>query len=115
MRISYGWVQGSRYNACTGKYCIICPGGRKKSEFKSVFFSSRMTGDLESADVFLPRENHHDQRAAEAQNEDHSDPESDETPLDKVAIGTQNEEHNDQELANDVSWETLPMLRETAF
>jgi hypothetical protein len=23
-------VQGSGYNACTGKYCIICPGGTKK-------------------------------------------------------------------------------------
>jgi hypothetical protein len=30
MRIPYGRVQGSGYNACTGKYCIICPGGTKK-------------------------------------------------------------------------------------
>jgi hypothetical protein len=30
MRISYGRVQGSRYNACTRKYGIICPGGKKK-------------------------------------------------------------------------------------
>jgi hypothetical protein len=29
MRIPYGRVQGSGYNACTGKYCIICPGGKK--------------------------------------------------------------------------------------
>jgi hypothetical protein len=71
-----------------------------------------MTGDLESADAF---QNHNDQRAAEAQNEDHNDPESEGTPLDQVAIGTQNEEHNDPELANGVSWEKLPMLRETAF
>jgi hypothetical protein len=97
-----------------------------------------MNGDLVSADAFLPRENHDEQRAAEAQNEDHNDPESVGTPLDQVVIGTQNEdhndpesvetplleqvaigtrneEHNDQELANGVSWETLPMLRETAF
>jgi recombinational DNA repair protein (RecF pathway) len=25
-------VQGSRYNACTGKYCIICPGAQKKKK-----------------------------------------------------------------------------------
>jgi hypothetical protein len=31
MRIPYGRVQGSGYNACTGKYCIICPGGTKKT------------------------------------------------------------------------------------
>jgi hypothetical protein len=30
MRIPYGRVQGSGYNACTGKYCIICPGGTKE-------------------------------------------------------------------------------------
>jgi hypothetical protein len=24
-------VQGSGYKACTGKYCIICPGGTKKN------------------------------------------------------------------------------------
>jgi hypothetical protein len=30
MRIPYSQVQGSGYNACTGKYCIICPGGTKK-------------------------------------------------------------------------------------
>jgi hypothetical protein len=30
IRIPYGRVQGSGYNACTGKYCIICPGGTKK-------------------------------------------------------------------------------------
>jgi hypothetical protein len=30
MGISYGRVQGSGYNACTGKHCIICPGGKKK-------------------------------------------------------------------------------------
>jgi hypothetical protein len=28
MRIPYGWVQGSGYNACTRKYCIICPEGK---------------------------------------------------------------------------------------
>jgi hypothetical protein len=25
-------VQGSGYNACTGKYCIICPGGTKEKK-----------------------------------------------------------------------------------
>jgi hypothetical protein len=30
MCISYGRVQGSGYKACTGKYCIICPGAEKK-------------------------------------------------------------------------------------
>jgi hypothetical protein len=30
MRIPYSRVQGSGYNACTGKYCIICPGPKKK-------------------------------------------------------------------------------------
>jgi hypothetical protein len=25
-------VQGSGYNACTGKYCIICPGAKKKKK-----------------------------------------------------------------------------------
>jgi hypothetical protein len=25
-------VQGSGYNACTGKYCIICPRGTKKNK-----------------------------------------------------------------------------------
>jgi hypothetical protein len=35
MRIPYGRVQGSGYNACTGKYCIICPGGTKKKKSKS--------------------------------------------------------------------------------
>jgi hypothetical protein len=39
MRISYGWVQGSGYNACTGKYCIICPGGKKKN--KNIFWHKR--------------------------------------------------------------------------
>jgi hypothetical protein len=34
MCISYGQVQGSGYNACTGKYCIICPGGKKKLKIK---------------------------------------------------------------------------------
>jgi hypothetical protein len=29
MHIPYGRVQGSGYNGCTGKYCIICPGGKK--------------------------------------------------------------------------------------
>jgi hypothetical protein len=33
MRIPYGRVQGSGYNACTGKYCIICPGGKKKKKY----------------------------------------------------------------------------------
>jgi hypothetical protein len=28
-------VQGSGYNASTGKYCIICPGGTKKKKKKS--------------------------------------------------------------------------------
>jgi hypothetical protein len=32
MRIPYGRVQGSGYKACTGKYCIICPGGTKKKK-----------------------------------------------------------------------------------
>jgi hypothetical protein len=32
MRIPYGLVQGSGYNTCTGKYCIICPGGTKKKK-----------------------------------------------------------------------------------
>jgi hypothetical protein len=32
MRIPYGRVQDSGYNACTGKYCIICPGGTKKKK-----------------------------------------------------------------------------------
>jgi hypothetical protein len=31
-------VQGSGYNACTGKYCIICPGAKKKKKKK--FFPS---------------------------------------------------------------------------
>jgi hypothetical protein len=30
MLIPYGWVQGSGYNACTGKSCIICLEGTKK-------------------------------------------------------------------------------------
>jgi hypothetical protein len=34
MRIPYGWVQGSGYNTCTGKYCIICPGGTKRRKKK---------------------------------------------------------------------------------
>jgi hypothetical protein len=34
MRIPYSRVQGSGYNACTGKYCIICPGGTKKTNKK---------------------------------------------------------------------------------
>jgi hypothetical protein len=32
MRIPYSQVQGSGYNTCTGKYCIICPGGTKKEK-----------------------------------------------------------------------------------
>jgi hypothetical protein len=74
-----------------------------------------MTGDLESADALFPRENHNGQRGAEAQIEEHNDPESIGTLLDQVAIGTQNEEHNDQELENGVPWEKLPMMRETTF
>jgi hypothetical protein len=35
VRISYGRVQGSGYNACTGKYSIICPGGTKKNGVQS--------------------------------------------------------------------------------
>jgi hypothetical protein len=27
-------VQGSGYNTCTGKYCIICPGGIKRKKKK---------------------------------------------------------------------------------
>jgi hypothetical protein len=42
MRISYGWVQGSGYNACSGKYCIICPGGKKRKEKKN--FEKRKSG-----------------------------------------------------------------------
>jgi hypothetical protein len=34
MRIPYGRVQGSGYNACTGKDCGICPGGKKKKKKK---------------------------------------------------------------------------------
>jgi hypothetical protein len=34
MRIPYGQVQGSGYNACTGKYCIICPGAQKNKKTK---------------------------------------------------------------------------------
>ena len=30
MRISYGWVQGSGYNARTGNSESICPGGAKR-------------------------------------------------------------------------------------
>jgi hypothetical protein len=34
MGIPYGQVQGSGYNACTGKYCTICPGEKKYSKEK---------------------------------------------------------------------------------
>jgi hypothetical protein len=37
MRIPYDRVQGSGYNTCTGKYCIICPGGTKKA-YKCIGF-----------------------------------------------------------------------------
>jgi hypothetical protein len=36
MCIPYGRVQGSGYNACTGKYCIICQGGTKKNNNKKI-------------------------------------------------------------------------------
>jgi hypothetical protein len=40
MRIPYGRVQGSGDNACTGKYCIICPGGTKKKKKKHIAHTS---------------------------------------------------------------------------
>jgi hypothetical protein len=35
LRIPYGRVRGSGYNACTGKYCIICPRGTQKNKTKN--------------------------------------------------------------------------------
>jgi hypothetical protein len=65
MRIPYGRVQGSGYNACTGKYCIICPGGKKKNlklnlknpnalTFHSMGDSQETWNFIEKP-VFLPR------------------------------------------------------------
>jgi hypothetical protein len=45
MHIPYGWVQGSGYNTCTGKYCIICPGGTKKN-FNALLPKEIVTRDL---------------------------------------------------------------------
>jgi hypothetical protein len=47
--ISYGRVQGSGYNACTGKYCIICPGGTKKKKNTRYFFE---TGSAMSLKIY---------------------------------------------------------------
>jgi hypothetical protein len=47
MRIPYGRVQGSGYNPCTGKYCIICPGGTKKK--KTLFSSAGWVGMNQTA------------------------------------------------------------------
>jgi hypothetical protein len=59
MRISYGRVQGSGYNACTGKYCIICPGAQKKNALsresgaQEVLFDEKIEGRKSRDTVLL--------------------------------------------------------------
>jgi hypothetical protein len=49
-------VQGSGYNTCTGKYCIICPGGTKKEDISIELRRGKMmTADKEDITMELRR------------------------------------------------------------
>jgi hypothetical protein len=56
MRIPYGRVQGSGYNACTGKYCIICPGAQKKKKNKKKIICTFKQNKLIVAQTAFDRE-----------------------------------------------------------